>query len=306
MDPRGAWSIKQGSFSDGRCYASRRTTSSASFRHRSWADRCLSRGLCNLPDRRGGHSGQPLFPASCAAGTFVPRESEQTAVRGGVGNGSACALHGNSWFWVAALLLGIVPIPDLYGPLAGMANSLAKMAHWPRRRGARPSGGLRAGAARSDQGGRRSSEQPRPKPIDRPNSAGALTAPAVASTPAAPLAERRPQSDPPARAPIAAARGGVTMELSSCARWSPFFPDFLYRRYGQGKKIGTDITLYSVWFELRYGITACLFLTILLLTLILYFPSIDQQCSVLLPDRADPSRKLQAGSRRSSSASGTR
>ena len=41
----------------------------------------------------------------------------------------------NSWFWVAALLLAIVPIPDLYGPLAGMAESLAKMARWPRRRG---------------------------------------------------------------------------------------------------------------------------------------------------------------------------
>ena len=48
-------------------------------------------------------------------------------------------------------------------------------------------------------------------------------------------------------------------------------PDFLYRRYVQGKKVGTDITLYSVWFELRYGITACLFLTLLLLTVILYF-----------------------------------
>ena len=41
----------------------------------------------------------------------------------------------NSWFWVAALLLAIVPIPDLYEPLAGMAESLAKMARWPRRRG---------------------------------------------------------------------------------------------------------------------------------------------------------------------------
>ena len=41
----------------------------------------------------------------------------------------------NSWFWVAALLLAIVPMPDLYGPLAGMADLLAKMARWPRRRG---------------------------------------------------------------------------------------------------------------------------------------------------------------------------
>ena len=31
-------------------------------------------------------------------------------------------------FWVAALLLALVPIPDFYGPLANMARSLAKMA----------------------------------------------------------------------------------------------------------------------------------------------------------------------------------
>ncbi len=34
----------------------------------------------------------------------------------------------NTTFWVAALLLAIVPIPDLYGPLAAMAESLARMA----------------------------------------------------------------------------------------------------------------------------------------------------------------------------------
>src|SRR5918994_3853795 len=50
-----------------------------------------------------------------------------------------------------------------------------------------------------------------------------------------------------------------------------FLPDFLVRRFVQGKKIGREITLYSVWYELRYGITACLGLTIVLLTLILYF-----------------------------------
>jgi multidrug resistance efflux pump len=48
-------------------------------------------------------------------------------------------------------------------------------------------------------------------------------------------------------------------------------PDFLIRRFVQGKRIGREITLYSVWYELRYGITACLALTICLLTLILYF-----------------------------------
>ena len=48
-------------------------------------------------------------------------------------------------------------------------------------------------------------------------------------------------------------------------------PDFLYRRFVQGKRLGRELTLYSIWYELRYGITACLGLTILLLTLILYF-----------------------------------
>lgn len=48
-------------------------------------------------------------------------------------------------------------------------------------------------------------------------------------------------------------------------------PDFLFRRFVQGKRIGREITLYSVWFELRYGITSCLMLTIALLTLILYY-----------------------------------
>lgn len=48
-------------------------------------------------------------------------------------------------------------------------------------------------------------------------------------------------------------------------------PDFLFRRFVQGKRIGHEITLYSVWYELRWGITACLMLTVLLITLIFYF-----------------------------------
>jgi multidrug resistance efflux pump len=47
-------------------------------------------------------------------------------------------------------------------------------------------------------------------------------------------------------------------------------PDYLYRRYAQGKRIGKEITLYSVWFELRWGLTACLILTIGLITVIFY------------------------------------
>lgn len=58
-------------------------------------------------------------------------------------------------------------------------------------------------------------------------------------------------------------------------------PDFLYRRFGQGKRLGRELTLYSIWYELRYGITACLGLTILLLTLILYYhPSTSSAVSL--------------------------
>lgn len=49
------------------------------------------------------------------------------------------------------------------------------------------------------------------------------------------------------------------------------FPDYLVRRYVQGKRVGREINLYSMWFELRYGITACLILTISLITMIFYF-----------------------------------
>ncbi|HSA82418.1 MAG TPA: hypothetical protein VLE23_16490 [Geminicoccaceae bacterium] len=48
-------------------------------------------------------------------------------------------------------------------------------------------------------------------------------------------------------------------------------PDFLYRRYAQGKRIGREITLFSMWYELRWGITACVLLTVSLITVIFYF-----------------------------------
>lgn len=53
-------------------------------------------------------------------------------------------------------------------------------------------------------------------------------------------------------------------------------PDYLYRRYVQGKRIGYEITIYSVWYELRYGIVTCLMLTISLITLIFYFHPTSQ------------------------------
>lgn len=48
-------------------------------------------------------------------------------------------------------------------------------------------------------------------------------------------------------------------------------PDYLYRRYVQGKRLGKEITFFSVWFELRWGIVSCLMLTIALITMIFYY-----------------------------------
>jgi multidrug resistance efflux pump len=60
------------------------------------------------------------------------------------------------------------------------------------------------------------------------------------------------------------------LELLLCSLLT-IFPDYLYRRYRQGKRLGKEITFYSVWFELRWGITACLMLTVALITVIFYF-----------------------------------
>lgn len=48
-------------------------------------------------------------------------------------------------------------------------------------------------------------------------------------------------------------------------------PDYLFRRYAQGKRFGHEITLFSVWFELRWGIVSCLILAIALITAVFYF-----------------------------------
>src|SRR3954465_6919184 len=59
------------------------------------------------------------------------------------------------------------------------------------------------------------------------------------------------------------------LELLLCSLLT-ILPDYLFRRFVQGKRFGKDITLFSVWFELRWGITACLMLTIGLITVIFY------------------------------------
>lgn len=59
------------------------------------------------------------------------------------------------------------------------------------------------------------------------------------------------------------------LELLVCALFT-IVPDYLYRRYGQGRRLGKEITLYSVWFELRWGIVTCVMLTVGLITVIFY------------------------------------
>lgn len=59
------------------------------------------------------------------------------------------------------------------------------------------------------------------------------------------------------------------LELLFCSMIT-VLPDFLYRRFVQGKRIGREITLFSVWYELRYGITSCLVLAVLMITVIFY------------------------------------
>jgi len=79
-------------------------------------------------------------------------------------------------------------------------------------------------------------------------------------------------------------------ELMFCSMLT-ILPDFLIRRFVQGKRIGHEITLFSVWYELRWGITGCVILTISLITLVFYYhPSTSNVASyfrtvTILPER---------------------
>ena len=70
------------------------------------------------------------------------------------------------------------------------------------------------------------------------------------------------------------------LELLLCSAVT-VLPDFLFRRFVQGKRLGREITLFSVWYELRWGIILCLMLTISLITTIFYFhPATSNAVSV--------------------------
>ncbi len=80
-------------------------------------------------------------------------------------------------------------------------------------------------------------------------------------------------------------------EFLFCATLT-LLPDYLVRRYVQGKRIGHEITFFSVWYELRYGLTGCLMLTVALFTVIFYFhPATSNVTSfyrtvTILPEKA--------------------
>lgn len=48
-------------------------------------------------------------------------------------------------------------------------------------------------------------------------------------------------------------------------------PDYLLRRRFQGKRWGDGIDFFTVWYELRWGITLCAMLTIMLITIVFYY-----------------------------------
>src|SRR5262245_40471642 len=86
--------------------------------------------------------------------------------------------------------------------------------------------------------------------------------------------KNRSRSRPMAMAPSGklppSRRRTAMLELMICSLVT-IVPDYLYRRYVQGKRFGKEITFFSVWYELRWGITGCLMLTVSLITMIFYF-----------------------------------
>ena len=200
----------------------------------------------------------------------------------------------NSGFWVAALILAIVPIPTF------TARWPAWRIRWLRWRGG-PVAATKPGRGQRCQAETLALEAGRRDPgCSRQRGGAPLICGAriacrcwAAPTAGTNCGPQRPGADGERRVPV--------IELFLCSVFT-VLPDYLYRRYVQGKRVGQEITLYSVWFELRYGITACLFLTISLVTLILYFhPSTTNAISfyrtvACFPRALGASRRFMSGS----------
>ena len=143
----------------------------------------------------------------------------------------------NHLFWIAALLLAFIEFPDISTPAASASHSLEKL------------GPIQLALERLASSAERQAIENQPSPIRNATS--------VNSNRSAIPAARRAEC--------------LTMlELFICSLVT-IFPDYLYRRYAQGKRLGREINIYTVWYELRWGIVLCLLLTVSLITVIFYY-----------------------------------
>lgn len=60
------------------------------------------------------------------------------------------------------------------------------------------------------------------------------------------------------------------LETLICACFT-LLPDYLFRRYVQGKRIGHEITFFSMWYELRWGLVTCFMAATTVITLLFYY-----------------------------------
>lgn len=78
-------------------------------------------------------------------------------------------------------------------------------------------------------------------------------------------------------------------------------PDILYRTRIQGKRWGEELTLFNIWYELRWGLTACAILAVSLITIIFFFHPTTDNISVtfrtvtVLSDRGGRVDKVYVG-----------
>lgn len=60
------------------------------------------------------------------------------------------------------------------------------------------------------------------------------------------------------------------LETLICAMFT-LLPDYLFRRYVQGKRIGHEITFFTMWYELRWGLVTCFMAATTVITLLFYY-----------------------------------
>lgn len=142
-------------------------------------------------------------------------------------------------FWVAGLLLALIDFPDFGNMMSRIAGSVERIA------GVKPADDVAATESTSSTG-----NYPKFK--------------------AEMVTKIGPRRHAPLRSSIPQGRRRPSMfELLFCSVLT-ILPDYLFRRYVQGKRLGKEITFYSMWFELRWGITSCVILTVCLITVIFY------------------------------------